>query len=252
MIKIKSPAEISIMKEGGKIASEALTSAISAVKPGVALSQLEKIAENVILMNGADSSFKKVDDYKYTTCINVNEGIVHGIPGPYKLREGDLVSIDLGAYLKGFHTDLSYTVEVGTDKEKKFLNAGRFALECAIKECRAGNRVGDISRAMQEVIEGAGYSVSRDLVGHGVGENLHEDPYVPCYGRKGDGPVLREGMVLAIEVIYQKGKPKLEIAEDGWTLKTADNSLSGLFEQTVAVTAEGPEIITPFSSLLTS
>ncbi len=244
MISIKSKQDIEIMREGGKITALALKNALAAVKTGVTLKELDKIAEKTIKDAGAFPSFKTVEDYAFTTCINVNQGIVHGIPDGYSLKNGDLVSIDLGALYKGFHTDLAYTMEVDANKEEKFLETGRRALKEAIFNCISGAKMGDVSNAIQKVIERAGYSVSRDLVGHGVGKELHEDPYVPGYGKKGKGIVLEEGMVLAIEVIYQKGNPELVIAEDGWTLETKDQSLSGLFEHTVAITAGDPIIIT--------
>ena len=244
MIPIKTPQEIEIMREGGDISSRAMKAVLAEVKPGVTLKELDTIAENVITSAGASASFKTVDDYSYATCINVNAGIVHGIPNLYELEEGDVVSIDLGAYYKGFHTDMAFSVEVSSDKEGKFLNAGRKALENAIFNCVEGNRIGDVCHAIQSEIERNGYSVSRDLVGHGVGRQLHEDPYVPGYGKKKKGLKLENGMVLAIEVIYQKGRPEISLDFDGWTYKTADGSLSGLFEHTVAITPQGPQIIT--------
>ncbi len=249
-IPIKTMQQINIMQEGGKISSEALKTAVEAVKPGISLKELDSISEDYIVTHGGKPSFKTVDDYRYATCINVNDGIVHGIPNSYRLKEGDLVSIDLGVLYKGLHTDVSWTVEVvapgKTAKEEKFLDAGKKALDSAIKNCVLGNRVGNISNTIQTVIEKAGYTVSLDLVGHGVGADLHEDPYVPGYGRKKDGPILKEGMVLAIEVIYQKGKPKIKTDADGWTLKTADGSLSGLFESTVAITKDDPLILAQY------
>lgn len=246
MIHLKTPEQIKIMQEGGEISAQALQKVLDAVKPGITLAELDKIAEQYILSQGAKPSFKGVDDYEFTTCINVNDGIVHGIPNNYKVKPGDLVSIDLGALYKGFHTDLSYTVEVETKKETEFLETGKRALKLGIEQAVVGNHIGDISNAIQTCVESKGYTVSFDLVGHGVGKNLHEDPYVPGYGKKGKGPELKEGMVLAIEVIYQKGNPAITIDEDGWTIKTLDGSLSGLFESTVAITSEGPIILTQF------
>ncbi len=244
MINLKSPEEIEIMKAGGKISVLALKAVLVAVEEGITTLELDRIAENTILKNGAKSSFKTVDDYKYTTCININAGIVHGLPSHYKLKKGDLVSIDLGVLYKGFHTDLSYTVEVSTTNEQKFLNTGLEAMRTGVFECIDGNHMGDVSFAIQSTIEGAGYSVSRDLVGHGIGRDLHEDPYVPGYGKRNRGIELKEGMVLAVEAIYQKGRSRLILEPDDWTLTTADNSLSALFEQTVVVTKKGPIILT--------
>lgn len=232
------------MKEGGKISVLALKAVLSAVDEGITTLELDKIAQDTILKNGAKPSFKTVDDYKYTTCININAGIVHGLPSYYKLKKGDLVSIDLGALYKGFHTDLSYTIEVSTKNEQKFLNTGLEAMRAGVFECIDGNRMGDVSFAIQSIIEEAGYSVSRDLVGHGIGKDLHEDPYVPGYGKRDKGIELKEGMVIAVEAIYQKGRPRLVLEPDNWTLTTADDSLSALFEQTVAITKKGPLILT--------
>ncbi len=244
MISIKTPQEIQIMREGGKISYKALLEVLKNIRVGITTLELDKIAEQVILSSGAQCSFKTVEDYKFTTCININEGIVHGLPNKYKVKKGDLVSIDLGALYKGFHTDLSYTVEVETHNEDVFLHTGKLALEAGIAQCKVGNTVGDIGHAIESIIKSKGYSVSRELVGHGIGRELHEDPYIPGYGRQGKGALIQEGNVFAIEVIYQKGSPDLKIDRDGWTYKTADNSLSGLFESTVAIVNGMPEVLT--------
>jgi methionyl aminopeptidase len=244
MIHLKTPQEIGLMRESGIIAASALKNVISEVKVGVTLLELDKIAEKTILEAGAKPSFKMVEDYPFTTCLNINSGVVHGMPSKYVLKSGDLLSIDLGAFYKGFHSDLSWTIEVGSDKEQKFLETGKKALNSAIFSCIVGNHVGDASNAIQTTVEAVGYTVSRDLVGHGLGRELHEDPYVPGYGKKGSGPLLKEGMVLAIEVIYQKGKPRLVLERDNWTLSTADGSLAGLFEHSVAITENGPIVLT--------
>ena len=244
MISIKTPEEIEKIAKAGKIANQALNKALEAVKPGVTLSEIDKIVDDFIANKGAKAGFKTVDGYDYATCINVNEGLVHGIPNDYVLNEGDLVSIDLGVYLDGWHSDLSYTTEVKTNKHKEFLQVGKDALEAGIKEFKVGNRLGDIGYAIQKVVEDAGYTVSRDLVGHGIGEEIHEKPYVPGYGISGKGLKLKEGMVFAVEVIYQKGDPEMEIIDDDWTIVTKDGSLAGLFEDTVALTKNGPKILT--------
>lgn len=243
MIKIKTPEEIKIMQEGGKINEAALQAALAAVKPGIKTIDLDKIAYETIIRLGAEPSFSKVPGYKYTTCINVNDGLVHGIPGDYVIQEGDLVKVDVGTFLKGCHTDLSYTTEVGTNKEALFLSTGKEAINKGIEQFLIGNRIGAISNAIQRVIEAQGYSVSRDLVGHGVGRELHEEPYVPGYGSPKDGQEIKEGMVFAIEAIDQKGKPSIKILGDKWTIATKDGSLAGLFEKTVAATKSGPLVI---------
>lgn len=235
MINYKTPQQIEDMVQGGKIARFVLEELVKEAKVGVSLKELDALAEKLILGKGATPSFKRVDDYRYTTCINLNDGIVHGIPTAVKLKRGDVVSIDLGVYYKGLHTDLSHTLELETHVHEKFLATGIKALEASILACREGNKIGDISSAMQTLVEQQGYSVSRDLVGHGVGADLHEEPYVPCFGKPGNGPTLKEGMTLAIEVIYQEGKPEIVLEEDGWTLSTKDGSLSGLFEKTIAL-----------------
>lgn len=246
MIHIKSPQEIKIMQEGGKITTEALKRAIAAVKPGVKTVDIDKVAFEAITSLGGEPSFMKVDGYKFTTCINVNAGLVHGLPNDYVIKSGDLVKVDIGTFLKGYHTDLSYTLEVETNKEERFLTIGKTAINAGIKAFLVGNRVGAISNALQAVIEGAGYTVSRELVGHGVGKELHESPYVPGYGKPHEGPEIKEGMVFAIEAIYQKGSPAIKVLSDEWTIVTKDGSLAGLFEKTVAATKEGPLILADY------
>lgn len=244
MILIKTPQEIQIMQEGGKIARKAVDAAVRQAKVGMTTLELNNIAENIIVDMGGVPCFKGFEGFPYATCINVNSGIVHGLPGNYRLRIGDMVSVDLGVLYKGMNTDVSESFEMESKSQTKFLETGRNALDLAIANCVIGNRIGDISYAIQKTIEGAGYSVTRDLAGHGVGREIHEDPYVECYGRSGKGEKLMEGMTLAIEVIYQKGRPELSLAKDGWTLSTKDGSLSGLFEKSVAVTKQGALVLT--------
>lgn len=241
---IKTLEEIDAMKAGGKIARDAVIQTIRAAAPGMTTMNLNDLAEQHILSAGGKPCFKGFEGFPSATCINVNEGIVHGLPGSYKLKTGDLVSLDLGVLYKGMITDVSESFEVKSAKHKDFLNAGKNALKKAIEECVVGNHIGDISYAMQKTIETAGYSVSRDLAGHGVGKMIHEDPYVPCYGRPKRGIKVVEGMTLAIEVIYQKGFPELILDPDGWTLSTRDGSLSGLFESSVAVLKQGVLVLT--------
>ena len=243
-MNLKTDSELKIMQEGGRISAMALARVLELVRAGVSTLELNKMAEDTILQNGGTPSFKIVDGYGFATCINVNAGLVHGLPGRYKLELGDVVSVDLGTYYKGFHTDLSYTVEVETDKQREFLETGKRALENGIAACVLGNRVGDISHSIQRGVEKAGFSVSRDLIGHGIGRNLHESPQVPGYGRKNRGVPLQVGMTLAVEVIYQKGSPEIDLLDDGWTIVTADGSLAALFESTVAITANEPLVLT--------
>lgn len=253
MIKIKTPGEIEIMKESGKIAVGALKLVVSKARPGITTLELDKIAEEYIKKMGGAPSFKTVRGYKYTICATVNEDVVHGLPSKYKIKSGDIVGIDLGVYYKGFHSDVAYTVSVGAeDATEKFLNIGKQALAAGISKARLGNHVGDISSAIQKIVEGAGYSVVRSLVGHGVGRQLHEDPSVPgfLWGRIESTPLLKEGMTLAIEIIYNQGAAEVVYkSDDGWTISTDDGSLSGLFEKTIAITKKGPIVLTEYGSI---
>lgn len=254
MINIKTQKEIEIMQTGGKILADVLWEVLANVKPGISELELDVLAEKLILEKGGEPGFKKVDGYKHTICVSVNDVVVHGVPTNYKLKDNDIIGIDCGVFYQGFHTDMSETVRVSNKiKNKKdevdiFLEIGKKALEEGIKQAKVGNYVGDISKTIQEIVEGSGYSVVRSLVGHGVGHELHEDPEVPGYlvGSITKTPKLTEGMVIAIEVIYNMGSFELVFAnKDGWTLKTKDNSLAGLFERTVAIAKNGPLILTP-------
>ena len=237
------------MREGGRITAQALQAVLRKSDPGVTLLDLEKVAAGEIRDQGGEPAFARVKGYHFATCLNVNEGVVHGIPTDRKLVEGDILSVDLGTYYRGFNTDASWSIYVGDHQhapaEKlKFLATGERALEKAVAAATIGNFVNDISTAMQQVLEESGYHPSENLVGHGVGRDLHEDPQVPCRVLQDHSPKLFAGMVLAIEVIYTEGSPELALAEDGWTLATRDGSLSGLFEQTVAITDNGPVTLT--------
>ena len=236
------------MKQAGQICAEALRSILAEVKAGVSCASLDQIAEKEIESRGASSSFKTVDDYQWTICTTINEQVVHGIPTDYKLKGGDILGIDIGAYFQGFHSDMAISVPVGNvgQSAKKFLDVGRDTLKKAISKAMPGARIGDISQTIQENVEKSGYQPVRVLTGHGVGRELHEEPMVPCFGEKGTGPAILENMVLAIEVIYTEGKAELKLEKDNWTFSTKDGSLGGLFEQTVAVTKAGPIVLTPY------
>ena len=244
MICIKTPQEIEIMQEGGRVARKAVDEAVRQAKVGMTTLELNNIAEKIITDAGGTACFKGYKGFPFATCININDGIVHGVPNKYKIQKGDVVSIDLGVFYQGLNTDVSESFEVETHRQDKFLEAGRKALENAMETCIIGNKIGDISNAIQTTVQRAGFSVSRDLAGHGVGREIHEDPYVECFGRPGKGREIKEGMTLAIEVIYQKGRPELCLAKDGWTLATKDGSLAGLFEKSVAVTRQGVLVLT--------
>lgn len=245
MIPLKTPQEIEIMRAGGRKLRQVLEKVLSVVKPGITTAQLDKIAEAEILRLGGQPSFKKVPGYSWSSCLTINEEVVHGIPGGKKIQSGDTLGVDVGIYFKGFHTDLATTIEVG-GRETKFLAAGRKALETAIRKAKVGNYVGDISLAIQQTLKEVGYSPVEVLTGHGVGKALHEEPAIPCFLRNSreKTPQLKAGMTLAIEVIYNQGSSEVLLAEDGWTIVTKDGKISGLFEETVAVTGSGPLILT--------
>jgi methionyl aminopeptidase len=264
LINIKTKEEIEIMRHAGKILAEVLFEVLKNAKPGVTELELDGLAEKLILEKGGEPAFKRVEGYKHTICVSTNEVVVHGIPTDYKLKEGDILGIDCGVFYKGFNTDMAETVRVkspakgearqGRQKSKvessgieKFLNIGKKALEEGIKQAKEGNRVGNISKSIQDIVEGEGYSVVRSLVGHGVGRDLHEEPEVPGFlvGKIEDTPLLEKGMTIAVEVIYNMGKSELVYSnDDGWTISTKDGSMSGLFERTIAITGKEPLILT--------
>ena len=249
-MKPRNSYEIKLMRESGRIASSALKKAIEAVRDGITPLELDKIASDEILRLGGDWSYKTVPGYKHATCITLNEQVVHGIPTDVKIKEGDLVSIDLAVLYKGWHTDCAWTKLVQSAKGKvqsekeKFLKVGEEALWDGVAKAIEGNTVGDISHAIQLMVENSGYSVVRSLVGHGVGKSLHEEPEVPGYGTKGTGAKLVPGMTLAIEVIYAQGDYQVVLGSDGWTYSTLDKSLSALFEMSVVVGKEKAEVLT--------
>jgi len=248
MIKIKTSEEIQIMADGGKKLARVKNALALATKAGVRASDIEDLAVKLIKEEGAECSFKKVPGYHWATCINVNEGLVHGIPiSSLIFKKGDLVSIDVGVYYKGFHTDTSISVGIDLNSEnQRFFNIGRETLNKALKQVLEGNYIYDISKAIEDSIEGAGYTTIKALVGHGVGRELHEDPQIPCFvpGPREESPRIELGMVLAVEVMYAMGSDKVEISEDGWTIVMRDGKISGLFEDSVAVTDKGPVVLT--------
>lgn len=249
MIEIKTPEQLKIMAEGGRILAQVRDQLMTAAIPGIATLELEDLSEQLITSFGATSNFKGQYDYPYTILTSVNEQVIHGKPNKRVLRAGDLLSIDVGLLWKGWHLDTTGTLIVGgaetADEEvRRFAEVGYEVLEAAIVQAKVGNRVGDISAAMQEGIEGAGYSAVREYVGHGLGSQLHMEPMVPCYGKAGTGPELKEGMTLAIEVMMNAGGPYVRTLKDGWTVVTKDGSISGQFEHTVAITKSGPKVLT--------
>jgi methionyl aminopeptidase len=248
-MSIKTKEEIAIMGEGGKMLAFVREEIARAVKPGVTGLQLEEIACELIEKTGGKPSFKMVSGYRHATCININDVVVHGIPNNHIIANGDKVGIDVGLFWKGFHTDTSVTVTAGEEsiEIKKFLDTGKRALKKAIEQARPGKRIADISRAMQETVENEGYGIVTALTGHGIGKNLHEEPAIPCfvYDEDEHTPLLKEDMVIAIEVMYNQGTGEVAYKNnDGWTIVTADGKISGLFEHTVAVTRNGPLVLT--------
>lgn len=247
-IRPKTNSEIRIMIEGGKRLREVKARLKKEVKEGVKASKIDALAEKLILSSGGRPSFKMVKGYAWTTCININEGVVHGIPtDSVVFKKGDLVSVDVGMYYKGFHTDTSLSVGVEVDiNTKKFLGVGENTLSNAIKTARIGNRIYDISREIETVLTRNNLSPIRALVGHGIGRNLHEDPQIPCFtsGKRKYSPEIPENATLAIEVMYCRGSGEVALESDGWTIVTSDDTISALFEETVAITENGPIILT--------
>lgn len=223
---------------------------------GVTERDLDQLAEKRIRALGGEPGFMKVANYHHTTCMSTNDVVVHGIPTDYILKEGDVVGVDCGVYYKGFHTDMSETRRVTVQGVKhkaqndtidRFIDVGKIALNAAIEQAVIGNHVGHISQTIQRIVEKeAGYSIVRSLIGHGVGRDLHEEPEVPGYlrGKLKNTPLLKEGMTIAVEVIYIMGKPEVRLDSDQWTIRTADGTIAGLYERTIAITKDGPLMIT--------
>ena len=246
MIFIKNDLELDLMKKAGKIVAETLLLLEHEIKPGISTKELDAIAEQFITEQGAKPSFKGLYGFPATLCISVNNEVVHGIPGGYILKDGDIVSIDCGACLDGFHGDAARTFPVGNVSEdaSKLIKVTEQSFFEGIKFAQIGNRLTDISHAIQDHIEANGFSVVKDFVGHGIGRDLHEDPEVPNFGRPGRGPVLTKGMVLAIEPMVNVGTFKVRTLRNDWTVVTSDGSLSAHYENTVAILPDGPEVLT--------
>jgi methionyl aminopeptidase len=249
MIVRKSARELETMARAGVVVAEALRVLEDNVRPGVTTAELDTIAEELIRSRGGVPTFKGFRGFPGSICASPNSMVVHGIPGPYRLEEGDILSLDVGVTLDGFVADSAVTVPVGeVDGEtQKLLDVCREALAAGIDRARAGNHVGDISHAVQTVVEAAGFSVVRTLVGHGVGRSMHEEPQIPNFGEPGRGPRLATGMTLAIEPMITAGGPDVFIEADKWSVSTTDGSLAAHFEHTVAVTDDGPWILTQAS-----
>ncbi|HST56166.1 MAG TPA: type I methionyl aminopeptidase [Solirubrobacteraceae bacterium] len=248
MIVKKTPAQIEQMAAAGAILVDTLDLLERTIRPGVRTEELDAVAERFIRGRGAVPTFKGFRGFPGSICASPNEMIVHGIPGRYRLDRGDIISLDVGVTLDGWVADAARTFPVGaiSDEAENLLSATKASLLAAVEQCRPGNRIGDIGHAVQQVAESAGLSVVRSLVGHGVGQNMHEDPQVPNYGKPGKGPLLEEGMVIAIEPMTTAGRPAVRVAGDGWAIFSQDSSLAAHFEFTVAVTAAGPRVLTPW------
>src|SRR5437016_6016420 len=246
VIIYKSEAEIDLMREAGAILAEALARLQTIARPGITLLELDREADRFIRGRGCIPGFVGYQGYQNAICTSVNDQVVHGIPTNRKLREGDLLSLDAGLIHRSFWADAGLTVGIGkiSPEAQRLMDATRESLDIGIRKAQAGNRIGDISAAIQQHVEGAGFSVVESFVGHGIGRDMHEDPQVPNFGIAGQGPLLKPGMVLAIEPMVNAGRKDVALLGDGWTVVTVDHSLSAYFEHSVAITADGPEILT--------
>lgn len=246
MISIKSAREIETMRRSGKITAKVLGDLMRAAKPGMTTKQLDEMAENGIRSMGGIPTFMGYHGYPGSICASVNDEVVHGIPGGYTLKEGDLLSIDIGTTLDGYVSDSAVTIGIGEvgENAKRLMRVTQECLMLGIAQMQKGKRLGDIGNAVQQHAESNGYGVVRELVGHGIGTKMHEEPQVPNYGRAGAGLELRPGLVLAIEPMITEGHYGVETLKDGWTVVTADGKLAAHFEHTIAVTDDGPKILT--------
>lgn len=246
MIHYKTLDEVQLIKESAQILGKAHGEVAKYIKEGVKTSYLDKIAEEYIRDNGGVPSFKGYNGFPATLCISVNEVVVHGFPGDYILKDGDIISVDCGVFHQGFHSDCAYTYPVGevSPAVLSLLKVTRESLYLGIEKAVFGNRIGDIGHAIQKFVESKGFTVVRELVGHGLGKNLHEAPEVPNYGKRGSGPQLKHGMVIAIEPMINLGTRNIVQERDGWTIRTADRKASAHFEHTVAIFEDRTEILT--------
>jgi methionyl aminopeptidase len=246
MIYKKSLDEIKVMRRAGKVVADTLDALQAALRPGITTAQLDEVAEKVIRDAGASPSFKGYRGFPASICASPNHVIVHGIPSTMKLEEGDIISLDVGAFLDGFHADSAWTFPVGDvdPTAAELLKVTEASLDAALEQCKPGNRLGDVGYAVQQVAEPAGFSIVREYAGHGVGRALHEEPSIPNYGPPGRREILALGMTIAIEPMVNAGGPGTKTLADGWAVVTADGSLSAHFEHTVAITEDGREILT--------
>src|SRR5258706_2265320 len=251
MIHYKTAKEIQVIKESAQVLAKAHAEVAKAIKPGVKTKDLNKIADEYIQDNGGWPSFKNYHGFPSALCISVNDVVVHGFPGEYELKETDIISVDCGVKYKGFHSDSAYTypLEGVSSEVLKLLDRTYESLYLGIAQAKIGNRIGDVSYAVQSYVEQFGYGVVRELVGHGVGRDLHEDPQVPNYGKRGSGPKLKEGLVIAIEPMINMGKKDVFNDPDGWTVRTKDRKPSAHYEHTVCITKGRANILSSFTSI---
>jgi methionyl aminopeptidase len=254
MIIRKAAGEIERMARAGEVVADTLALIGEHARPGVTTQELDELADEHIRSRGGTPTFKGYRGYPASICVSPNEMVVHGIPGPYTLKDGDILSVDVGVTLDGFVADSAYTFPVGDipAEAEHLLEGCQAALAAGIEQCRVGNRLSDISHAIQAVTEEQGFSVVRSLVGHGVGRAMHEEPQIPNYGQPGRGPLLAEGMTFAIEPMITAGGPDVVLHDDEWSISSADGSLAAHFEHTVAITADGPRILTAATSAVHS
>jgi len=246
MITIKNKEEIKTMSEGAKILAKIMRELIKMVKPGISTEELDKAAEGLIFKSGAKTSFKGYDGFPATLCVSLNEEIVHGLPSERKIKEGDIITLDLGILYKGFHSDMAITIPVGkVDFEiLRLIRVTKKSLKLGIKKVKPSNTIGDVSNTIQRYIESQGFNVVRDLCGHGIGRELHEDPQILNYGKRKTGSEIKEGMVLCLEPMATIGKGEIKKSENGYTFETVDGSISAHFESEVAVTKDGCKVLT--------
>jgi len=249
MILKKNPAEIEQMAAAGAILVKTMNLLAGKIRPGVSTRELDQAAEKFIRSQGAEPAFKGYRGFPGSICASPNSMIVHGIPGPYKLGRGDILSVDIGVVLDGWVADAARTFAVGTISPvaRKLLSVTEESLFLAVGQCRPGNRLGDVSHTIQQHVEAAGLSIVRTLVGHGIGRSMHEDPQIPNYGEPGTGVLLEEGMVLAVEPMVTAGRHAVRVGEDHWAIYSQDGSLAAHFEFTIAVTDAGPRVLTPWN-----
>jgi len=244
----KSPAEIDQMAAAGEILVRTMDLLAGKIRPGVTTLELDRAAEKFIRSQGATPAFKGYKGFPGSICASPNDMVVHGIPGKFKLQRGDIISVDIGVVKDGWVADAARTFPVGeiSAEARKLLDVTEASLFAAVEHCQAGNRLGDVSHAVQQTVESEGFSIVKSLVGHGVGRSMHEEPQVPNYGAPGKGPLLEEGMVLAVEPMVTAGRHMVRMGDDGWAIYSQDGSLAAHFEFTIAITGAGPRILTPW------